>query len=230
MLTIYSLCFAIGGVFVLLAMLGGLDHFDVDYDFDHAADLAVFLDTDVEFADPGHDPQTAPNVPRRASRRDRFANRPRTPWGWLGIIQNLKFWTFGICFFGLTGLVLSNLSMPLPAVMVAIAAVIMGILCGGLVSGSLRALRRQQADSLIRSVDLVGSAGTVEVPFNASSRGKVRLQIKSSILDLIAYTDEAKEFQLGEQVLVVSTDQNRLWVVSADSLKSPRNEPSSENP
>ena len=210
MLTIYWFCFAIGGVFVLLAMLGGLDHFDfdndLDHDFDHDADLAVHLDTDVELVDPGNGDRVLPRRPNR--------------WGWLGVIQSLKFWTFGICFFGLTGLVLSNLSAALPAVTVAIASVIMGILCGGLVSGSLRALRHQQADSLVRSADLVGIAGTVEVPFNANSRGKVRLQIKGSILDVIAYTDEAREFQTGEQVLVVGIDQNRLWVVSATSLTS----------
>lgn len=201
---------------MLLAMLGGLDHFDfdhdLDHDFDYDADLAVYLDTDIELVDSGNDHQTVPNVPRRYIRRSR--------WGWLGVMKSLKFWTFGICFFGLTGLVLSNLSVALPAVIVAIAAVIMGILCGGLISGSLRVLRHQKADSLVRSADLVGIAGTVEVPFNATSRGKVRLQIKGSILDLIAYTDEAREFQTGEQVLVVSTDQNRLWVVSADSLTS----------
>ena len=212
MLTTYWLCFAIGGVFVLLAMLGGLDHFDFDHDFDHdfdpSFDLDGHLDTDIELVDPGSGDRNAPLLPRRPHR-----------WGWLGVLQSLKFWTFGICFFGLTGLVLSNLSAALPAMTVAIAAVMMGVLCGGLVSGSLRALRRQQADSLIRSADLVGIAGTVEVPFNASSRGKVRLRLKGSILDMIAYTDEAKEFQTGEQVLVVSTDQNRLWVVSADSLK-----------
>lgn len=208
MLTTYWFCFAIGGVFVLLAMLGGLDHFDFDHDLDHDADLAVHLDTDVELVDPGNG--------------DRVLQHRPNHWAWLGVMKSLKFWTFGICFFGLTGLVLSSLSVPLPAVIVAIAAVIMGILCGGLVSGSLRALRHRKADSLVRSADLVGIAGTVEVPFNASSRGKVRLQIKGSILDVIAYTDEAREFQTGEQVLVVSTDQNRLWVVSADSLTSSR--------
>ncbi|MBM0740046.1 DUF1449 family protein [Phormidium sp. CLA17] len=216
-MTIYWFCFAIGGVFVLLALLGGLDHFDLDHDLDHDADLAVHLDTDIELVDPGSDSQ---NTPRPNSQRKRFTNRSRNPWGWLAIMKSLKFWTFGICFFGLTGLVLSNLSVPLPAAVVAISSVMMGILCGGLVSGSLRALRHQQADSLVRSADLVGIAGTVEVPFNATSRGKVRLKIKGSILDVIAYTDEAKEFHSGEQVFVVGTDQNRLWVVSTDSLKS----------
>ncbi len=219
MLTIYGVCLAIGGVFVLLAMLGGLDHFDFDHDFDHDLDhdfdqeagLAVSLDTDVELVDPGNGDRTG---------GDRVLPRRPNHWGWLGVMKSLKFWTFGICFFGLTGLILSNLAVPLPAVIVAIAAVLMGILCGGLVSGSLRALRHQKVDSLVRSADLVGIAGTVEVPFNATSRGKVRLHIKGSILDLIAYTDEAREFQTGEQVLVVGIDQNRLWVVSAASLTS----------
>jgi membrane protein implicated in regulation of membrane protease activity len=215
MLTIYWFCFAIGGVFVLLAMLGGLDHFDLDHDFDldRDVDLDVHIDTDIELVDPG----SAQPEPRRLSPR-------RQRWGWFGVFQSLKFWTFGLCFFGLTGLVLSNLSVALPSTIVTIAAVIMGILCGAIVSGTLRALRRQQADSLVRSADLVGLAGTVEVPFNATSRGKVRLQVKGSTFDVVAYTDEAREFQLGESVFVVGAvnggDQNRLWVVSADSVRS----------
>ena len=202
MLTIYWLCFAIGGVFVLLAVLGGLDGVDFD-----TPDFDVHLDTDMEVVDPGDAP------------RDRWRMKRQTTWGGIiGILSSLKFWTFGVCFFGLTGLVLSNLTVRLPVGMVAIAAVVMGLICGALVSGMLRVLRRRQADSLVRSNDLVGLTGTVELPFDQSSRGKVQLQVKGSRIELIAYTDEPREFRPGDQVLVVGTEQEHLWVVSANSL------------
>jgi membrane protein implicated in regulation of membrane protease activity len=94
----------------------------------------------------------------------------------------------------------------------------MGILCGALVAGSLRALRQQKSNSLIRSDDLVGLTGTVELPFDKESRGKVRLQIKGNLIDSIAYTSDDKSLNVGDRVLVIGREQNRLWVVAAESL------------
>ena len=198
MLNVYWLCFAIGGTFVLLAVLSGLDGVDFG---DHDAEIHV--DADTELVD--------------ATNRSAIYRSVRW-YSSLSILKSLKFWTFSICFFGLTGLVLSNLSVAIAPPVVAIVSVMMGLACGALVAGSLRALRRQKSDSLVRSDELVGLTGTVELPFNKHSRGKVRLQIKGSLIDSIAYTDDGKEFKPGDRVLVISTEQNRLWVVSADPL------------
>lgn len=206
MLTIYWLAFAVGGVFVLLAVLSGLDGVDFgDHDFE------VHLDEDVELSDPN---ERSPSV---------FSSRQRSPWyGIFGVLKSLKFWTFGFCFFGLTGLVLSNLAVGLPTTPVAIAAILMGIICGSLVAGSLRLLRSRQVDSLVRTTDLVGMMGTVELPFDQNSRGKVRLLVKGSMIDLMASTDDGKALQAGDRVLVVGTEQNRVWVVRSnnDDLKN----------
>lgn len=201
MLTMYWIAFAVGGVFVLLAVLGGVDGADFgDHDFE------VNPDDDVELLEPQ---ERSPSV---------FSARQRDPWyGIFGILKSLKFWTFGLCFFGLTGLVLSSLGANLPAGVVAIAAMLMGIICGSLVAGSLRVLRRRQVDSLVRSADLVGMEGTVELPFDQNSRGKIRLLVKGSMIDLIANTDDGQALQMGDRVLVVGTEQNRVWVVRSTS-------------
>lgn len=196
--TVYWLCFAVGGVFVLLAMLGGVDGADFA---DH--DLDIHVEEDVEWAETQERSPTSPFLPQR------------TPWYDLfSIIKTLKFWTFTLCFFGLTGLVLSQLAVGLSPSLIAIVAVGMGVICGSLVAGSLRLLRRRQVDSLIRSSDLVGLTGIVEVPFDQTTRGKVRLLVKGSMIDMIANTDDAKFLQAGDRVLVVGTEQNRLWVVA----------------
>ena len=54
--------------------------------------------------------------------------------------------------------------------------------------------RRQVVDSLMRGEDVVGIYGTVEVPFDTNSKGKIRVEIKGSMVDLIALTDEMKPF------------------------------------
>lgn len=206
MLSVYWFCFAIGGSFVFLAALGGLDGPDYDIHFDPG--FVTHMDADIELTDAGE---------RSDNSRLLLIPRKPNPWRFLfGIVKSLKFWTFGLCFFGLTGLVLSRLV--LSSLVVAIAAVSMGTLCGTLMAGSLQALRRRQVDSLVRSPDLVGLTGTVELPFDANRRGKVRLLVKGTMVNFTAYTDEAEELQQGDRVLVVGTEQNRLWVVSADSL------------
>jgi hypothetical protein len=197
MLTLYWLCFAVGGTFVLLAVLSGLDGVDFG---DH--DVDVNLDDDVEVTDP-------------RERSPSLFGRQRDPWySVFSILKSLKFWTFAICFFGLTGLVLSHLSVGLPSGLIAIAATVMGVLCGSLMAGSLRALRRRRVDSLIRTNDLVGLTGTVELPFDQTCRGKVRLLVKGTLTDMIASTDEVKSLQPGDRVLVVGTEQDRIWVVA----------------
>ena len=210
MLTIYWFCFAIGGVFVLLAVVSGIDgvefgagDFEADVD-DLAPDGG--MDEDLELAD-----QPTPE-PRPLFGR-------RTKHSPLAIFKSLRFWTFGSCFFGLTGLVLSQLSVGWPPVVIAIAAGVMGVVCGAMVSGMVQMLRDRDSNSLVRSTDLVGQMGVVEIPFDRHSRGKVRLRVKGSVIDRIAYTEDVKQFQPGDTVLVVGTEQDRLWVVSTDQLR-----------
>ncbi|WP_421654958.1 hypothetical protein [Leptothermofonsia sp. ETS-13] len=135
MLSIYWFCFAIGGGGVLLAVLGGLDGADYDIHFD--TDFDTSIDSDVELTDPGDRKDANP-----------WLLKPHRSSVWLffiGILKSLKFWTFGLCFFGLTGLVLSQFF--LSGLLVAIAAAGMGILCGALISGILQALRQRQVNS-----------------------------------------------------------------------------------
>lgn len=202
MLSIYWFSFILGGIFVALAVISGLDGVDFDYE----------VDADLELIDQAEEPKAI---------YPRSINRKR--WGGVGgssllsLFKTVKFWTFGGCFFGLTGLLLSRLPTLSPLAVAMIAAG-MGIFCGAAMSGILLFLRRRQADSLVRSADLVGLTGIVEVPFDSTSKGKVRLKLKGSMVDFIAITTESQGFAQGDPVWVVGTEHNRLWVVSTDTL------------
>ena len=219
MLTVYWVCFALGGTFVLLAVLSGIDGVDFgDHDFgdhgfgDHDIDGSLNLDEDVEVSG---SPERSPSAP--------FQQR-RDPWyGIFAVFKTLKFWTFALCFFGLTGLVLSHLSVPLPAALITSLAIGMGLVCGGFVSGSLRWLQRRHTDSLVRTNDLVGLSGTVVLPLDQTQSGKVQVSVKGSLLEMIARTDDVNRLQVGDRVLVVGTEHNRLWVVRAESSASDAN-------
>ena len=220
MQSVYWFCLIIGGVFVAIASLGGPDElaFDADADFnleatldaDGEANLVVDadyeIDTDVAL---DHQPHRYP-----------LRRRQRLP---LGVLTSFKFWTFGGCFFGLTGLVLQWIQPSWSATVIFTCALSMGILLGGSLALALRTLHRRQVDSLVRTEDFVGLLGTVELPFDANSKGKVCLEVRGSTLHLIAYTtDNAKSFVPGDPVLVVGADNSRLWVVSPDTAFSSR--------
>ncbi|MDJ0702659.1 MAG: NfeD-like protein [Leptolyngbyaceae cyanobacterium MO_188.B28] len=203
MLSIYWFSFLLGGIFVALAALSGFD----GVDFDTEADI------DVELIDQNEAPKGAAQNRTKRKRR-RLMVGPSL----LKMVKTLKFWTFGSCFFGLTGLLLSFLQPTLSTLGIAIIAFGVGLLCGTSMSGILVFLQRRQADSLVRSADLVGLIGTVEVPFDSTRQGKVRLKLKGSMVDFIAFTNDSQGFGQGDPVWVVGTEKNRLWVVSTETL------------
>lgn len=185
----YLVCLIVGGIFVFLAAFGGLDGIDFDNDFD----------ADIDVKDESQGEKT-----------------PRKPI-WLPFLS-FKFWTFGVCFFGLTGVLLNWLQPNLSQPITAIASATVGLICGTAVAWLLHSLRHDTVNSLIAADDLVGLSGTVEVPFDVNSRGKVRLEFNGSAMDLIAFTQESRQFSRGEKVFVVGMEENRVWVVSEDAL------------
>lgn len=213
MQSIYWFCFAIGGVFVTLSMVGGdlLGDADTDLDVDADADFDADLDGDLE-GDVGADGDLQIDTDIDLLRNPR--KRRRIPL-WLSILTSFKFWTFGGCFFGLTGLVLGFLQPDLSPAWVLGIAIAMGLLCGSALTTALRGLKNRQVNSLVRNEDFAGLLGTVELPFDTSSKGKVLLEVGGSTLHLVAQTDEQVSFLVGDPVLVVGRTNNRLWVVSA---------------
>jgi membrane protein implicated in regulation of membrane protease activity len=106
-----------------------------------------------------------------------------------------------------------------PILIVACISVAVGIVFGVLVVWLIYIQRRRQVvDSLVRTNHVVGRSGTVEIPFDSSTQGKVRVNVKGSLVDFVAFTDESREFSTGDRVFVVATKGNKVWVVSEDLI------------
>jgi membrane protein implicated in regulation of membrane protease activity len=202
MMLIYLICLVVGGTFVLLAAIGGLDGADVaaDVDVELTADTSADMD-DVDVC--------TLNTPPPGSQHKQ---RPWRPF------LSLRFWTFFLCFLGLTGVLISWGQSALASWVIAVIAIFMGLVCGTIAASVLRSLSRNSVSSLTRPEELTGQIGIVEIPFDADSRGKVRLSLRGSTVGFFAFTQEARAFQPGESVLVVGLENNKLWVVSADAL------------
>lgn len=199
MLPIYIFSFTIGGIFVALAALAGLDGVDFDHPFD----------ADIEVTEESRNIEEGEKILT-------LTKRPKKKNLWLPFLT-IKFWTFGSCFFGLTGIVLSKFNPEMSPGAIALISLVIGSFCGTSMVWVLRNLRRHQADSLIRANDLIGLSGKVSIPFDSQSKGKVQLTLKGSNLDLVAFTDEEKGFNKGDRVLIVGLKNNQLWVVTDES-------------
>ncbi|GAB4172045.1 MAG: hypothetical protein Fur006_00620 [Coleofasciculaceae cyanobacterium] len=102
---------------------------------------------------------------------------------------------------------------------VACISLAVGIVLGAVVVWLIYLQRRRQVvDSLVRTNHVVGRSGTVEIPFNSNTQGKVRVNVKGSLVDFVAFTDEHKEFSMGDRVFVVAMKKNKVWVVSEDTI------------
>lgn len=94
-------------------------------------------------------------------------------------------------------------------------SVTVGVLLGVLVVWLIYLQRRDRAvDSLIRINNLVGISGIVEIPFDDKSQGKVRVNVKGSMVDLVAFTDEPFGFRSGDRIFIVEVKGNQVWVVA----------------
>lgn len=103
---------------------------------------------------------------------------------------------------------------------IAAISITIGIFVGALIVWFIYFWRRRQVvDSLIKPEDVIGLYGTVEIPFDAESKGKIRVKIKGSMVDVMSITEESREFNPGDRVFVIQMRKNKALVVSEESIR-----------
>ena len=133
--------------------------------------------------------------------------------GFLPLVLALRFWSFALLAFGLSGSLLYYLSLlgAWPAFGVALGT---GLASGLLASWSVRQLQRAQTSSGAETSDLVGQVGRVLVPLSRAQRGKIRVELKGQTLDFLASTDD-EALEAGAAVLVEELRGNAVHVSRA---------------
>ena len=110
--------------------------------------------------------------------------------------------------------------LPVLLKMVTIS-VIIGILVGLIFVIGIKIFRgkRETVNSLVNSSNFVGVFGEVQIPFDQKTKGKIRVNIQGSMIDIVACTHSDESFFVGDQVFVIEAHNNQVWVIPKDNLK-----------
>lgn len=208
---IYLTSLIIGGVLLGASiLLGGHDDADLDASGDVDGDLGADAELDID-ADGGLDKDVDPTGHGDFS-------------GVLFSFLSLRFWTFFLAFFGLTGIVLGSLNLVSSDWLGFLLALGMGLSTG---LGATAIIRRLSADHTGRAVssrDYIGKTARVIVPFEGQGVGKIRVDIKGSTVDLLASGFEEEGYGGKEEVVIVEMDGARARVarIQADARSPER--------
>ncbi len=131
--------------------------------------------------------------------------------GNLSLLFSTPFWSFGLCGFGLSGLLMVILSPQSSELLSLLVAIAMGLMMGWGSSHLLRLMSRREADTLIRNDDLVGQQGEVTLTVSKDQRGFVELSVRGSLIRRPALSDTGI-LEAGTRVVVIASDMHTLLV------------------
>jgi hypothetical protein len=174
MLSAYIVCFLAGGIVLGASMFGGHDSDSGD---------AHVGDAHVGDAHGGTD---------HAGHHEWAARLP---------FLSLRFWTWGVTFFGLAGLALTLGGTPAP--LIPVLAAVGGLGSGWGASWALSRLTRDAVGVLPEASSHIGREGKLLLPLRRGARSKIRLSIGGVETDLLAETDLETEIPAQSTVLVV---------------------------
>jgi hypothetical protein len=196
LLAVYIGCLVLGGILIGASVLGVSKDVDGDGDVD-AVDMAHDHDHDhLHLAD-----KDAPGALVAST------------------VLSLRFWTFALASFGMTGLLLELLGVP--AVAGLPVSLVTGVGIGAAVATGLRMLARDTVSSAVGTRQLGGRDAEVVLALGPGKIGKVRLTHQGQTLELPATTREARRIERGERVLVVEVVNGRADVTPAEPERRP---------
>ena len=131
--------------------------------------------------------------------------------GPLSLLFSTPFWSFGLTGFGLSGLLMQLLVQNSAGWFSQLIALTMGGGMGLAATRLLRVIGRREADSLVRSDDLIGLEGVVTLAMDAEQRGFVELSVRGTLLRRPALSCKGA-LAPNTKVVVVASDDHTLRV------------------
>jgi hypothetical protein len=131
----------------------------------------------------------------------------------------MRFWTFALASFGLSGTLLAVLGFGDLAS--AAVSVPLGLGVGWAAAWFFRQLKQSNVTGDVGLRSVGGSEASVLLPVGPGKRGKVRALVDGQTVDLLAETRDGLLIGRGEKVLVVSIDDGIAQVTHVRRLPGP---------
>lgn len=208
MLIVYLACLIFGGIILGASFLFGGDHdtnIDTDHtlDFDHSGELPVDSG--------GIEIEHSPNDINVSLHNDHLSVSEAATFF---SIRNMIFF---ITFFGLTGTVLSLMSVI--SMITLICSIGIGASAWLFGYKLMKYLKSSESGEGLSIYSLKGKSAKVIMPIGKNRKGKVQINTGSQSLQLIAKASdisETEEFKKGDEVLIIEVRENYVYVINSD--------------
>ena len=198
MLSLYLIALLVGGFLLAMSMLGAEKHgFDADMDVDADIDMDADADVDAD-ADGDGDFHGSGGFDAVLA--------------WLPF-ASLRFWTFFAAFFGLTGVTMTIGKFVSSYVGLGLAIGV-GYVTGMGMTRVIKKLSTERVDSSLGSNDVVGSTASVVLPISKEDGGKIRLELKGRVIELLAETEDDVTLDRGQTCIVYGMKDDGAAVVA----------------
>lgn len=193
---LYGACVAFGGVMLLASMLIG---------HDAGADAGSAVDAAAGHLDGSHGHASgggAGNV--------------------VASVLSLRFWVFAVTFFGLAGLASLKLGGPGARAAAPLVGAAVGLAAGFVAARVFAALSGKAVGVVASPSAYVGREAVLSLPASRGQRGKLRLRVGATEVDLLVETDDDDELPIGSPVLIVGVRGSCVVVSRHPAGAAPR--------
>ena len=206
----YLFSLAAGGVVLLVSIIAG------GGDSDMSSDADVDAEADVDFGlDGGFDKDFELDKDFGFDKDLGKLDLEDVDGGlWLPFLS-LRFWTFGLVCYGLTGLLLhffeNSLGFPV--------ALTTGISLGWIISYAFHRLKKSSISSATSLQQNSGQEGKVLIAIEKGKMGKIRIKQGGQLVDVPAQTNDDERIESGEQVLILRVENGVAMVSHLEQLQ-----------
>jgi membrane protein implicated in regulation of membrane protease activity len=197
LLSIYAAALVFGGIFVAASALG----------FDKAHEAEVHAEPELGPAEVGADAAHAGQVGHGEA-----GPAVAEAGALVATFLSLRFWTFAITSFGLSGTLMHVLGVS-PVISLP-SSLLAGFGIGLAVATLFRLANKRQVGTIADVKSLLGREGAVLLAIAQDKPGKIRVTHDGQSLDLVARTRDNRRFERGERVLVVDMSAGEATITS----------------
>ncbi len=134
---------------------------------------------------------------------------------WLPFLS-LRFWTYFAAAFGVIGTLLTFLRLG-DSNSILVTSLISGFLMGVAVWGVMKWVQVNEVGRSVQTDDLLGKTARVIVACRPGQLGKIRLDVRGDMIDMMATDEEDQTLHIGEEIVITRIEKSVAYVLTLRS-------------